>query len=149
MSRKVAIIPCGSEKLEGFHAAVDLYQGQFFKSCLKAALAFLAGEGGDLDDLFILSAKHGLVPARAILESYDCRWGDEGEASADLIRAQAVAHDLLDTDAYAFLPAEYYERLSVAVNPEYWFIADVFEAAPGIGYQRGANKNVRNAYGVV
>lgn len=66
MSR-LLIIACSGPKREGEHRAVDLYRGVMFNVLRK----WLPREGAP--DIYILSAKFGLVPADAIIPAYEQR----------------------------------------------------------------------------
>jgi hypothetical protein len=61
---RVVLVGCSKKKLDGSHAARDLYQGALF----KAALAHAERVG---DETFVVSAFHGLVPLDRELDNYD------------------------------------------------------------------------------
>lgn len=137
------IIPCGGAKLEGRHAARDLYTGQAFRMQLEAALAEV-----DEAHVLILSAKHGLVTLDQQLDSYDVKMGDAGSVTAD-----DLFNDLLDLgldpeddEVFAMLPKAYLAVLDAAARDLDIAVQTCFEAAPGIGHQRGvASKIIRHA----
>jgi hypothetical protein len=60
----VALIGCGKKKLDGKHRARDLYTGPLFKAALAHATR-------TADEVFILSAAHGLLPLDQEVDSYD------------------------------------------------------------------------------
>ena len=62
---KIALIACGKTKTPHAAPAKDLYQGTLFKKSYAYALA----EG--FDEIYILSAKHGLVHPDTELEPYE------------------------------------------------------------------------------
>ncbi len=127
--KSIAIISCGAEKLEGVHKAADLYVGSFFKGNLKAAIA----EFG-IDNVFILSAKYGLVHASQEIESYNVKMGDEGSISIIELAHQIKELGLDETEAYAFCPKAYWSVLSIAGSFNFWYPQWVNEADAGIGY---------------
>ena len=60
------IISCGAKKLEGSHKAIDLYTGSYFKANSEWALSIT-----DVNHIFILSAKYGLIRANDVIETYE------------------------------------------------------------------------------
>jgi cytoplasmic iron level regulating protein YaaA (DUF328/UPF0246 family) len=64
---KIAIITsCSKEKGPGENIARSLYTGQFFQAINKLALRYNA-------ELYILSAKYGLISAQKRIKPYDQR----------------------------------------------------------------------------
>jgi hypothetical protein len=61
---RVALIGCGKKKLDGKHRARDLYTGPLFKAALAHATR-------TADEVFVLSAQHGLLPLDKEVDSYD------------------------------------------------------------------------------
>jgi hypothetical protein len=61
---RVALVGCGKKKLEGKHRGRDLYTGPLFKAALAHATR-------TADEVFILSAAHGLLPLDQEVDSYD------------------------------------------------------------------------------
>lgn len=139
----VYVVPCGAAKLDHAAPARELYTGSHFRNTLAAAEQLAAEEDGTV---LILSALYGLVELDTVLEPYDVRMTDADSITAQDLRNGAVelGLDELDPELYAMLPAAYYDRLAEALAPLYVFPADVFEAAPGIGYQRGAIRCARD-----
>jgi hypothetical protein len=136
----IAIIPCGGEKLAASAPARELYTGAMFTQTLSSIEA-----SGDFDRIIILSALHGLVELDAELAPYDLRMGDEGSVGIEVIRGQAEELGILDDEIFAFLPASYFEVLDAALRLEDVFATPVYEAAAGIGFQRGVNAHVGRA----
>ncbi len=66
----IAIIGCGAAKKDGHHAARDLYMGNLFKAHLRFAERLKPRE------LFVVSAKYGLVQIDEELESYELKLAD-------------------------------------------------------------------------
>jgi hypothetical protein len=62
----ITLIACSSTKTEQAMAAKDLYQGSLFKKSLAYAL-----KTTDPKDVYIMSAKYGLVELEEIIEPYD------------------------------------------------------------------------------
>ena len=91
--------------------------------------------------VMILSAEHGLLELDDKTAPYDTKMGQPGSISATEVRWQ-LAH--LDPAAIvSMLPSAYATVLKAAVdsgNDRGTFdidLMDAYEAAPGIGYQRG------------
>jgi N12 class adenine-specific DNA methylase len=64
-ARPLLLIACSDTKLEGMHRAVDLYKGVMFDVLRKWQPT------ENRPDIYILSAKHGIVHADTLLESYE------------------------------------------------------------------------------
>jgi hypothetical protein len=63
-AKPLLIVACADEKLAGNHKAIDLYKGALFDVLRKWMPR-------DAMDVYILSAKHGLVHADTLIDSYD------------------------------------------------------------------------------
>jgi hypothetical protein len=61
----IALISCTKEKLGHAAPAGELYTSQLFRKSLSYARSL------QVDRVFVLSAKHGLVPLERVLEPYD------------------------------------------------------------------------------
>lgn len=132
------VIPCGGAKLEGTHRAADLYVGQQFTLTLAAAR-------NEVDDehILILSARHGLLRLSDMVDAYDTKMGDPGSVTADQVAAQLPALGIdWGSDVYAMCPKAYWKVLDGALRSVEVYAADVYEAAPGIGYQRGVASTI-------
>jgi hypothetical protein len=140
------VIPCGAAKADHATAAADLYTGSAFAHTLRAAQAEAAATERDLGAttaVLILSAKYGLLALDDVVAPYDVKMGQPDSIGADALTAQAAALGIdYDTEVYALLPAAYRERLTAALDALDVAVQDVYEAAPGIGYQRGVASSV-------
>lgn len=140
------IVPCGGAKLDGTHPARELYTGSAFRHQLAAAEAIVASEGGQV---LILSALHGLVELDQPVASYDVKMGDPRSITAVELAIQMVERGLQGSDddlspaIYSLLPKAYFAVLHTASALLDVYPQDVYEAAPGIGYQRGVSSIVR------
>lgn len=152
----LVVIPCAAAKHDGTMAAADLYSSANFAHMLRSARVHAA----DAVDSFgrpvqatvmILSARYGLVDLDTELASYDTKMGDAGCITAAGVAAQLA--ELAPAAIESLLPAAYRRTLEAAVaelnedDANEWIeFMDVFEAAPGIGFQRGvASSLVRTA----
>lgn len=102
--RTVAIIACGQEKRSGTHRADELYVGGLFKMNLEAARVAC-------DEVFVLSAKYGLLEDDVLVESYDHKLGSEGDVDDETLVAQIELVALCEADVYVFAPRAYFARL--------------------------------------
>lgn len=141
----VYVVPCGAAKAATATAARDLYTGAHFRNTLATAEAMAAEDGGLV---LILSAKLGLIELDTVVAPYDVKMGDADAITPAGILTTAVelGLDELDPELYALLPAAYFDALAQALAPVDVYPADVYEAAPGIGYQRGAVRSCREFY---
>jgi hypothetical protein len=145
------VIPCGAEKAEAPAPARELYLGQAFRLALAAAEAEAAATERDLGTparVLILSAKHGLVSPDAELAPYDVKVSDAEAIGPVALAASLVLAGVEEGDElYAMLPRAYRELLAEAAELAHGgIVQDVYEAAPGIGWQRGvASSLIRTA----
>lgn len=80
----VVIISCGAKKLERAAPARDLYTGPYFKATLGYALTIAPAE-----NIFVLSAKYGLVRLHDRLKPYDLKMGAAGGVKIRTVMRQA------------------------------------------------------------
>lgn len=64
--RHLFILSCGARKRETAEPAHALYTGSYFRYCLKYARL-----NAGLENIYILSALHGLIPSTRVIEPYD------------------------------------------------------------------------------
>ena len=131
----ITVIPCGAGKADTPCAARGLYTGSSFRLALAAAEA-------NGDTVLILSALHGVVTPDTVLAPYDLKMGDPGSITVEMLADQLADIGLADltfadAEIFAYLPAAYFARFDAACRILGHYPADVYEAAPGIGYQRG------------
>lgn len=139
------IIPCSGDKLDHAAPARDLYTGTMFRHTLAAAekTATDARADGENAIVLVLSARYGLVTLDRVLDPYEQRMDQPGAIPAIEVARQALALGIdWGDEVYAFLPAAYFKVLHEALWAIDVYPQPVYEAAPGIGYQRGVNANV-------
>lgn len=140
------IVPCAAEKHEGSHPARELYASSNFRNTLRSAEAMVAEEGGQV---LILSALYGLVRPEQVIESYDVKMGEGHPQQVQpwQVAVQMWQHGIAEHELYVLAPADYFavvdEASRMIGGPP---AQDVYEAAPGIGFQRGAVRWVRESY---
>jgi len=86
----VIIVACGSKKRNEPSRARDLYAGPYFRAALSYALAVSPAR-----DVFILSAKYGLLGLNDEIEPYDVAIGDPGAIMSKELSDQAEVFGLL------------------------------------------------------
>ena len=133
------IIPCGGQKLPHAAHADELYTGSMFQDTLRTALMMT-----DRNNIFILSAKYGLVMLDVVLPPYDLKMGDPGSVTPGQV--QRDLREMLDFSEpftiSALLPKAYLKVLRDAYNFE---IENCFEGCKGIGYQKARLAEIRKA----
>ena len=106
--RKIVLISCVSMKLPYPARAEDLYVSPLFRLGLKYAHSLSP------DEIFILSANHGLVDLDQVIEPYEETLNTKGvEANRDWAKrvlGQLRALADLDRDEFIFLAGERYRR---------------------------------------
>lgn len=108
--RRTVIIPCGGAKLPHRAPAAELYTGSMFRDQLRTARMLVADS-----DIFILSAKHGLVTLDEMLDPYDMKMTDKNCISDIEVQCQALWYGIEDSIIEAFLPKAYYRKLDSAI----------------------------------
>jgi hypothetical protein len=136
------VVPCGAAKLGSAAPARDLYTGSMFRHQLTAAEGEAAATARDMGvdtEVLILSALYGLVELHEVLEPYDVKMGDDRSIRVHQLAEQIVDHGIEYGDQiYAMLPRAYLRVLAEAAElADQIAVHDVYEAAPGIGHQRG------------
>ena len=110
-NNRISIITnCSKKKLSGKAKAKDLYQGQFFSLIKHIA------EQNSMD-LFILSAKYGLISAEKEIESYDQRI----KTKADVIRLRTLSNKLFNEIL------QRYSKVLLIMGREYQSVLDEFQ----------------------
>lgn len=135
------IVPCGGAKLPHGAAARNLYTGSAFRHVLASVEVEAAATARDLGvevRVLILSALHGLVELDTEVAPYDVTMTDRGSITVEgLTETAATAGITYGDEVFGFLPNAYRVRLESALDVLDVVVQDVYEAAPGIGYQRG------------
>jgi hypothetical protein len=106
------IVACGAKKLDREARARDLYVGSYFKACLAYALAIAPAK-----DIFILSAKYGLIGINDHIEPYDLKMGEPGSVTVSALSDQAGFAGL-DAEEVTVLGGRSYVRACRKVWPK-------------------------------
>jgi hypothetical protein len=125
------IVQCGAGKLPGAHRVADLYTGP-----LWSTLRRVERETGIARDVYVLSAKYGIVRMDKVVESYD----------AQAVDRVTEAHHVHVTELVRMVEAQGWRNCRVDFVGSALY-ANVLEQAGvivnrletrGIGYQRAA-----------
>lgn len=137
----IVVIPCGSKKRDGRHAARDLYVGPYFRAAYRYATSVVSES-----NVFILSARYGLVRCGDVLQSYELTLGDPGSVTPLRVRDQADALGIITEPDVIVIGGERYVKLVRQVWPRsrapFGRDGKLLERA-GIGYQLQALKRWR------
>lgn len=130
------VIPCGAEKLTTSAKAADMYIGSMFKDALTTARGIVSDE-----NIFILSAKYGLVRLDQVIEPYDVKLGQPGTISKESLAGQIGEIIPAGTNVLSLLPADYHGRFIAGAGE--LNVDRAFEGTKGIGQQKGRLKAIR------
>jgi uncharacterized protein DUF6884 len=111
-----------------------MYRGQYFLACWNAAATLAEG------NVYILSAKYGLLPPGKVIAPYDLTVGQPGAVTADEVRSQARDLGIAGRAVVALCSARY-AQLCRAV----WPAIDTPLAGLGIGQQLHVLAETRRA----
>ena len=124
----IAIVSCVAPKNDGPRAACDKYNSRLFDNMMMAA------EQSDCDEIYILSAKYGLVELDQVIDDYNTKMGDADCISLDELRNQLVDRGIQDDEFYVFGSKAYYQALREAQYSDgYSSVHHVFQGNSGIG----------------
>lgn len=131
------ILSCGSKKRSARTEAWNLYTGTFF----KLQLDWAKRNGAKKNDIFILSAKYGLIRSNEIIEPYNIRMGSKESICFDVVKKQA--EELCIKGTIWSSAASDYKKVLNKIFPDIIF---PFNKCKGLGYiYQGLKKhNVRN-----
>lgn len=101
MSSKI-IITCGSKKSSTSCRAQIMYMGTHFKKCLKWAKSKTSE-----DNIFILSAKYGLLKLDQKINPYDLKMGMKNCVDSNFIKKQAIELNIIEDQIYSTAGKEY------------------------------------------
>jgi hypothetical protein len=135
------IIPCGKEKSTKAAKVEDFYLGSMFQDALNTARQLFTD-----DRIFVVSAKHGLVPLDTVLEPYDMKMGDPGSVTPDDISRQITSLGLSNSaTALSLLPSNYHSVFARGADrmQRRWTVTQEFAGTKGIGQQKAKLKNLR------
>lgn len=150
----LVVIPCAAAKAATATVAAELYTSANFAYTLAAAKLEAADTErvcGVTTKVMILSAEHGLVELTDVLEPYNTKMGDAGTVAPMMLRFQLAELD--PAAIISMLPSAYAAALKDAVDTGNdrgttdIDLMDAYEAAPGIGFQRGVAGSLTRHHG--
>lgn len=92
----IVVIPCGARKLNHPAQAQSMYIGSYHKMCQRYALSLVTP-----DDIYILSAKYGLLKMTDVIEPYSLTLGQPGCVTLSHVRQQATELEILERPCVA------------------------------------------------
>ena len=107
---RIALVACVKEKLKQSTSAVKMYTEESFKLWIRDAKA------RNVDHIYILSGKYGLLELDEIIEPYDLNLSHQDASyivnwkNNVILRLKAM-HQLTDTHAIIYANKLYYEGL--------------------------------------
>lgn len=122
----VVLVGCGAAKRDHSTWAADLYTGPYFRACLATATAI-----ADRADIFILSARYGLLGPDDWADPYDLTLSQPGAVDARQLAAQAADRGIADRAVIALCGGRY-----AALAGQVWADVSTPLAGLGIGRQR-------------
>lgn len=131
----VVLVGCGAAKREVRSAAAELYTGPYFGACLATARAIAAPA-----DIFILSARYGLLGLGDEVDPYDLTLGQPGAVDARQLAEQAACRGLEGRAVIALCGGRY-----AALAGQVWADVSTPLAGLGIGHQRHVLAEMRRA----
>ena len=107
---RIALVACVKEKLNHSASAVEMYTGDSFKSWLSDAKA------RNVDHIYILSGKYGLLELNESIEPYDLNLGHQDASYIENWKRNVISklkanHSLANTHAIIYTNEVYYEGL--------------------------------------
>lgn len=99
----IVVISCGAKKQAGRHPAGNLYTGPYFRAAYRWARS-VADE-----NVYVLSAKYGLVHIGDAIDCYDLTLGQPGCVTASRLREQAFERGILGEDVVVVGGTRYVE----------------------------------------
>lgn len=112
--KTIYIIGCGAQKRAVKSPAAELYTGPYFRACLRYARSKAADT-----DIYILSAKHGLLSLTDEIEPYDQRMTMRRAVSMiSIVQQQVLERELSDCEVVAVCGGDYRRFVAAAFHKE-------------------------------
>lgn len=107
---RIALVACVKEKLDHSASAAEMYTGDSFKAWMRDAKAH------NVDHIYILSGKYGLLELNEIIEPYDLNLGHQDAFYIENWKKNVISrlnakHSLTNTHAIIYTNEVYYEGL--------------------------------------
>lgn len=117
----VVFISCGNIKMTTPCKAEQMYQGLYFQRTLKYGKKLIKDNGGG--QLFILSAKYGLLPLDKIIEPYNVALSEQSPQYkkdwAEKVISQLKQNNLIENKRAIFLASKCYREPLLSIYPDY------------------------------
>jgi len=110
--KKICLISCVKSKHDGPCKAGELYTGQLYNGHLKYAKSL----GFKEDEIYILSAKHGLIPYDKVIEKYEktlnnMKTSEKNIWAKKVLKEITTEFDIQKTEFTILAGKNYYENL--------------------------------------
>jgi hypothetical protein len=140
------IIPCGAAKGPVAAPVEELYTGSMFQDALTTARQMFTD-----DRIFVLSAKHGLMPLGTVIEPYEQQIGKPGAVEWNDVSVQLQQLGIEFASVLSLLPKNYHALLKrstegiggLGVTRHRLKIEQAFEGTKGIGEQKAVLAQLR------
>jgi hypothetical protein len=140
------IIPCGAAKGPVAAPVEELYTGSMFQDALTTARQMFTD-----DRIFVLSAKHGLMPLGTVIEPYEQQIGKPGAVEWNDVSVQLQQLGIEFANVLSLLPKNYHALLKrstegiggLGVTRHRLKIEQAFEGTKGIGEQKAVLAQLR------
>lgn len=114
----IIIVGCGKSKLKSRSRADELYQGSLFKKRISLARTITTD-----DQIFILSAKYGLVSVDQLIDPYELKMGQRGSITARMLSLQAKRLNIrgtigiLASGPYIIMAQQVFDNVKIITPP--------------------------------
>jgi hypothetical protein len=143
------IIPCGAAKGPVAAPIEELYTGSMFRDALTTARQMFTD-----DRIFVLSAKHGLMPLGTVIEPYEQQIGKPGAVEWNDVSVQLQQLGIEFASVLSLLPKNYHGLLvrstqgpkismGMDIDRHKLRIEQAFEGTKGIGEQKAVLAQLR------
>ena len=92
----IVVLACGEKKSIVAQRAIDLYVGNYFNCAKNWALSVVP-----ITQIYILSAKYGLVKATKVIAPYELRLHQRQRFDANKLKRQAIQYGIIDMPVIA------------------------------------------------
>ena len=106
----IVIVACGTKKRKEKSPAWKLYTGSYFQLCLRCASKWAKRK-----DIYIISAKHGIVTLDTELEPYDTHITSEDAVDINVIKSQMKRFELFGKHVVVFGGNDYVEVIQKVI----------------------------------
>lgn len=122
----IVILGCGKAKRPGRHQAYAMYSGSTFRQHLRAAMTLTP-----LANIYVLSARHGLLHLTDEIDAYEQEWDRAGVVGFDTLQGQIERYELMRAYEVVVLASGIYVMIARMLWP--WRTHRVIAPLEGLG----------------